>query len=213
MAIWFTSDHHFFHNNIIKLCDRPFKNLDEMHEALIRNWNAKVKHNEIVYLLGDFLFGGMSRLRRIAPRLNGKIILVKGNHDKNPACNYIECGFHDVVENVRMHLTAQGMDGKKIMIYLSHFPYHPMLQYYKKINKDGTSKVQVIDESGEANHENDRRYLYKRIVDDGNTWLIHGHVHSAWKTLGRQINVGVDVWGMGPVSHQQLLEIICGRKE
>jgi len=78
--IFITSDHHFFHGNIIKYCNRPFKNYKEMNECLIERWNATVGKNDIVFHLGDFAWRG--KAKEIRERLNGTIILVKGNHDK-----------------------------------------------------------------------------------------------------------------------------------
>ncbi len=52
--IWFTSDTHFGHANIIRFCDRPFKDIQEMNERLIANWNAVVRPGDSVYHMGDF---------------------------------------------------------------------------------------------------------------------------------------------------------------
>jgi len=79
--IWITSDHHFFHRNIIKYCNRPFNSVSEMNEFMIKKWNEKVGDNDIVLHLGDFAFKG--RAREIRNRLNGTIILIRGNHDYN----------------------------------------------------------------------------------------------------------------------------------
>ncbi len=80
--LFFTSDHHFGHANIIKFCNRPFKDVDEMNEVLIERWNEKIKKNDHVYHLGDF---GMTKnkemIGRILDRLNGKIYLIAGNHE------------------------------------------------------------------------------------------------------------------------------------
>ena len=52
--IFFTSDTHFDHANIIKFCDRPFKDVEEMNWKLIKNWNDKVPQDGLVFHLGDF---------------------------------------------------------------------------------------------------------------------------------------------------------------
>ena len=79
--IFITSDNHFFHYNIIKYCNRPFKTYQEMNEEMIKKWNSVVGVNDIVLHLGDFAFKGKAYL--IRPRLNGTIILIRGNHDTN----------------------------------------------------------------------------------------------------------------------------------
>lgn len=83
MNYWFTSDTHFGHTNIIKYCDRPFKTAEEMDNTIIENWNKVVEYNDIVYHLGDFCFGrNEGDFNRYFHRLKGRIILIKGNHDK-----------------------------------------------------------------------------------------------------------------------------------
>jgi calcineurin-like phosphoesterase family protein len=79
--IWFTSDTHFGHKNIIKYSNRPFANADEMDSILIQRWNEKVAPNDEVYHLGDVALCSVSRLRNILSQLNGKIYLVAGNHE------------------------------------------------------------------------------------------------------------------------------------
>ena len=56
MKYWFTADTHLGHQNIIKYCNRPFKTLDEMDTAIIRNWNERVDPDDTVLVLGDFCF-------------------------------------------------------------------------------------------------------------------------------------------------------------
>ena len=79
--IYFTSDHHFGHTNIIKYSNRPFNNVDEMNEELIKRWNSKIQPHDRVYHLGDVGLGSPDELREILHRLNGKIYLIKGNHE------------------------------------------------------------------------------------------------------------------------------------
>lgn len=79
--IYFTSDHHFGHNNIIKFCNRPFQTVQQMDEEMIKRWNEKVKPNDEVYHLGDFGLTSKESLETILDRLNGKKHLIVGNHE------------------------------------------------------------------------------------------------------------------------------------
>jgi calcineurin-like phosphoesterase family protein len=80
--IYFVSDTHFHHRNIIRYSNRPFDSVEEMNEALIVNWNSRVKPTDTVYHLGDVGFCNVEKLDRIIARLNGRIHLTPGNHDK-----------------------------------------------------------------------------------------------------------------------------------
>ena len=83
MAIYFTADCHFNHANIIKYTNRPFRDVIEMNNELIRRWNEVVKPNDIVYHVGDFAFKHKRDTRKITKQLNGTIIHIRGNHDWN----------------------------------------------------------------------------------------------------------------------------------
>ena len=80
MNTFFTADTHFQHSRILDYCKRPFQNVTEMDESLIKNWNAKVKIGDLVYHLGDIIFGDYTNILK---RLNGKIFLILGSHDGN----------------------------------------------------------------------------------------------------------------------------------
>jgi len=88
-----TSDTHFGHRNIIPYEDRPFKDVDEMDEALIENWNREVKKDDLVMHVGDLFLCGAKKAEEIAKRLNGRKILVKGNHDSFSKAKYAKMGF------------------------------------------------------------------------------------------------------------------------
>jgi calcineurin-like phosphoesterase family protein len=113
---FFTSDTHFGHANIIRFCNRPFRNVEEMNEALIENWNLVVSEDDTVFHLGDFAFGGSNVWKSIIPRLNGHINLIIGNHDrKNLRQGYMSY-FDMVVPQLQIEIEDNS-------IYLNHYPF------------------------------------------------------------------------------------------
>ena len=81
--IWFTSDTHFGHANIIKYDARPFTSIEEHDEALARNWNACVGKADVIYHLGDFAWHRqVTDVDMLLARLHGTKILIFGNHDE-----------------------------------------------------------------------------------------------------------------------------------
>ena len=87
--LYFISDEHFGHSNILKYCNRPFKNVFEMNNVLIKNFNKKVKKDDLCYHLGDFCFqsankkgnGLKLKAEKYIKQLNGQHIFIEGNHD------------------------------------------------------------------------------------------------------------------------------------
>ena len=82
MTRYIISDLHLDHANIIKYCDRPFADVDEMNETLIENWNAVVEPEDSVLYLGDFGWWDVENTIEFYNRLNGEMVLVRGNHDE-----------------------------------------------------------------------------------------------------------------------------------
>ena len=82
--IFFTSDNHFWHTNILKFCrnTREGDTVEEMNEILIRNWQEQVGPEDTVYMLGDTFFCQEAEAISIMERLPGKKHLIYGNHDK-----------------------------------------------------------------------------------------------------------------------------------
>lgn len=97
MEIYVISDTHFNHENIIKYCNRPFKNTNHMNEYIIQKWNETVKPEDTIYHLGDVGFGTNENLKSLIVRLNGTKILLIGNHDFKRGINsWQELGFKEV---------------------------------------------------------------------------------------------------------------------
>lgn len=113
---FFTSDTHFGHANIIRFCNRPFQNVEEMNEVLIENWNKVVSKDDTVFHLGDFAFGGSSVWNSIIPRLNGHINLIIGNHDRKNLRQGYMLYFDMVVPQLQIEIEDNS-------IYLNHYPF------------------------------------------------------------------------------------------
>ena len=112
--VYFTSDTHFYHNNIIRYCNRPFSSVEEMNDRIIENWNDKVSKDSIIFHLGDFAFCDERQLAELVPQLMGTIILIKGNHDSKNN-KFLESIFTEVYSQLYITIEKQS-------IYLNHFP-------------------------------------------------------------------------------------------
>lgn len=220
--IYLTSDTHFWHTNVIRYCSRPFtKHIDilphnaseidktnalrndtiEMNETLITSWNQIVTPEDTIIHLGDFSMAYRS-VELYTKRLNGKKILIAGNHDfvssinkksRNPENQskwiqkYKDAGWDEVYEETILDIpgTAQ--------VRLCHMPY------------------------ADPDPSQDQRHLKHRPIDDGKT-LLCGHVHTSWQTRRTpkgtlMINVGVDVWNYSPVSIDAISNLILSHKK
>jgi len=115
MTIYFTSDFHFGHENIIRLVGRPFSNLEEMHGSLIRSVNARVGENDELYVLGDFSFKlKQAQAWAIRDEIKCKNVhLVCGNHD----CGWVGTDAFKSVSDYRELKTDKGK------IVLCHYPF------------------------------------------------------------------------------------------
>ncbi|HBG75214.1 MAG: hypothetical protein A2X25_12815 [Chloroflexi bacterium GWB2_49_20] len=75
---WIISDTHFFHENIGNYCSRP----ENWQDVIIKNWNVLISRDEQVLHLGDFALGKKSNFELLTNLLNGKLFLIRGNHDR-----------------------------------------------------------------------------------------------------------------------------------
>ena len=180
--IFVTSDLHFGHANMIRYCNRPYSDVDNMNRLLVMNWNEVVGTKDRVYILGDFAMGHRQETVPIAKQLNGEKYLVPGNHD---GC-WIGHGNPERVASYRAMYEDAGLKVLPSQVVLTwegieylmcHFPYREVVGEY------------------------DARFAEHHPVDRHGLRLLHGHVHKEWKTNGpRMVNVGIDVWNQTPVS-------------
>jgi len=179
--VYFTSDCHFDHANIIKYCNRPFLHdysLDDdenwtskhekieclrwMNNEIVQRWNEKVNSPDIVYHIGDFCFKRTGSFERFNHMLNGRIVHIRGNHDSNN-------GTKTYIDRAIMNF-----GGKTFLV--QHIPPR---------------------NSNNIPNECDA--------------VLCGHVHENWKYKifdnVLHINVGVDVWDFEPISVKSVLKL------
>jgi calcineurin-like phosphoesterase family protein len=225
MDVFHTSDTHFGHARILELCNRPFRDVTEMGETIVENWNSVVPPTGRVYHHGDVALGPIMESLKWVSKLNGEIVLIDGNHDrrfmaKNDAQRakweqiYLDAGFSAIYPNLSLvNFASLPVPA----VNLSHFPY------------EGDS------------HDGDR--FESRRLEDNGVPLLHGHTHSSgpavsWSSKRTkrvpvldengdpkfdrknkpiteevpdptlQIHVGMDAWNFTPVSHREISEIL-----
>jgi calcineurin-like phosphoesterase family protein len=113
MSTFFTADTHFGHANVIRFDSRPFDSIEDHDDALVGSWNSVVGPDDDVWHLGDFSFRNRMHVDRYLERLNGRIHLVRGNHDDKAAWR-IRDRFASAQEAA--YIKCEGQN-----IYLSHY--------------------------------------------------------------------------------------------
>lgn len=199
--IFFSSDQHYWHNNVIRYCTRPHASVEEMNEDMVLKWNQTVGPEDTVYVLGDFSLA-FRAVETFPQRLMGNKILVPGNHDfchsyhkksrhkenqEKWIQKYRDHGFLVLPEQTTLDIEGLGT------VNMCHHPY--------------ADKTTVKDEGGYED-----KYAKWRPNDDGKV-LLCGHIHEKWHTKKSSkgtlmINVGVDVNGFKPVSADQIIELV-----
>ena len=159
--IFFTSDLHFGHENVIRFDNRPFNTVEEMDEEMIKRWNAKVGKGDIVYVLGDFIWkAATNEAVSIIRRLNGQIILIKGNHDRflhNAAAKKALAGIKDYDD---ICVTLE--DGTTRRCILSHYfiPFYNGHRYqaihlhgHSHFTEESVEEVRITTELNEKGYD------------------------------------------------------------
>lgn len=183
--IWFTSDTHFHHRNIVRGTStwnsqnvRNFDTVEDHDEAIIANFNSLVKANDILYHLGDWSFGGHEQIKVFRNCLNVKTIhLIKGNHDQNifkKGSPYIGCftSLNDVLQfSLKIDSQKSGKFGKQ-QFFLSHYSH--------------------------------------QVWDNSHHGAIHlfGHSHGSLKGIGRSMDVGIDTNNLYPYHLDEILHFM-----
>jgi len=143
--IYFTSDLHAFHKNIIEYDQLPFKSLEDYRKFIIEVWNSTIGEEDEIYILGDVAVGGTNgQIYEFLTRLNGKKYLIQGNHDHRTImkCEYLRNCF----DWIRWHHV---FDYNKERFHLYHCPIESWfnMSSMKSIHLHGHShgKCRIID--------------------------------------------------------------------
>lgn len=163
--IFLISDTHFSHRGIVQFLradgvtkERPWDNIEEMDEALVKNWNSVVSPKDKVYHLGDVVINRSAL--PILDRLNGEKVLIKGNHDVFRADEYLRY-FKDI-------RGTHSLGGRGEFI-LSHIPVHPFYVTERwKGNIHGhlhSGKVTIVKQYIENAGERGSHIAHKAVPD------------------------------------------------
>lgn len=185
--VFFTSDWHVGHENVLKFDSRPFRDLNHMHEVLINNFNSTVPLGSVTYFLGDMGLCNSETLKGILAALNGTKVLILGNHDGGMNAMYT-AGFDVVLNAATLWIAGHP-------VTLSHCP----LRGVWRENTEGM-KGATENENWHGEHKQKRF-----SVENHDQFHLHGHIHSpnsgkSEKILGKQYDVGVVANGYRPVS-------------
>jgi calcineurin-like phosphoesterase family protein len=123
--IYYTADLHFGHSNVIEMSKRPFKDIDEMDNALIALWNRTVSNDDTVYIVGDFAYRSSRPYSYYLERLNGKKHLIIGNHDRHLVKTENLAAYFQSVQ--QMTVVKDGQE----QIVLCHYPIAEWSGYFR----------------------------------------------------------------------------------
>lgn len=154
----YIADCHFFHNRICQEMDnRGFSGFEKMNEHMIAQWNKKVTAKDDVYILGDFCISRAEATEKILNRLNGKLHLIIGNHDKFlPDKRFEERQWFHSVE------TYQEIRDNGRLVILSHYPVFCYKGQYRK-DKQGRPLTYML--YGHVHNTHDEMLINRFIME------------------------------------------------
>lgn len=187
--IFFTSDFHVGHANVIKFDNRPFKDVNEMSEVLIKNWNSVVDDNDVVFYLGDLAHRCHPKsVKWFVEQLKGKIYFIMGNHDRYREIRALD-RFEDIFGN------ETGLGGATISVK----------------DDDANRGWQDIVMCHYA--------ILSWNKGHYGSWQLHGHSHQSlmknpemdWFYKRKVIDVGCNGWNYTPISYNDIKNIMNTR--
>lgn len=190
MTVWFTSDPHWNHAFVAEL--RGFGGTEagrrKHDETLLANFQKVVKKGDQVWWLGDLAMAKPDYALDMTLAIPGEHHLVVGNHDR--VFPMLRDSHKHMKQYMQVFVSVQAYARRRINnqeVLLSHFPY---------AGTDGDDHTEMP------------RYTQYRLPNEGR-WLIHGHTHNPEQRVhDKQIHVGLDAWGMFPVSLDHIQKIV-----
>lgn len=164
--VFFTSDFHLFHNNVLKYDNRPFNDVHEMHLTIEERWNETVGRDDVVIYLGDLTFArreDRQYVEKMLLGLNGKIHFIMGNHDKYDEIIKMP-KFESVQDYLELRLTHYDDTNTKVetLFCLMHYPLY---SWNKKHH--GSYMIHGHSHGNLYHGENADFYTKKRVIDVG----------------------------------------------
>lgn len=184
--IFFTSDYHIGHNNVIRFDNRPFENLHEMHEVMIEKWNSVVNDDSIIFYLGDYIYkGDVATAKWFSSQIKGRVHFLMGNHDRYKNITSLKrfekiYGDDTTLGGATIQVRDQDCKDGWQSIVMCHYP---ILSWNKQHHS---------------------------------SWHIHGHCHQnlynnpnmKWFYDNKVIDAGCNGWDYTPISYQKVKEVM-----
>lgn len=148
---YYIADTHFFHRSLNEKMDqRGFDDIEQMNDYMIDQWNSKVRKNDEVVVLGDFSWGNAKETTEVLNELNGKIYLIRGNHDR-----FLDDKNFDASRFIWIKDYAELNENKRKVV-LSHYPIACYNGQYRR-DEDGNPKTFMLH--GHIHKTQDQQFL------------------------------------------------------
>ena len=148
---YYIADPHFFHGALnTKMDRRGFESVEAMNEHMLQQWNRKVRKNDEVVILGDLSWGKAEETNELLERLNGRLYLIQGNHDR-----FLKNKDYNAGRFVWIKPYEELQDNKRKVI-LCHYPIMCYNGQYR-VDENGNPKVYML--YGHVHDTQDQRLL------------------------------------------------------
>lgn len=180
MTVYFTSDQHWGHANIIKFCKRPFESVEEMDREMVERWNAVVDHNDTVYHLGDWTLGNFADFGHVFKQLKGHVYTILGGHDYRWWS--------------KLDKSPENLSGHRLQVLIPNTTLASVTVQHPALHTSNGYLPIVLCHY--AMRSWDRSHY--------GSWHLFGHHHGSLQSFGYSFDVGVDCWEFYPVSLDQV---------